>query len=64
VKKSREFKLSGPAMLDLGVNRHASYRGLKALEAAGLVSVQRAPGSKPVVKILELAEAFSPESDL
>lgn len=36
----------------LSVDRSAASRGLAALEAAGLVSVRRRPGRKPLVTIL------------
>jgi DNA-binding transcriptional ArsR family regulator len=36
----------------LSVDRSAASRGLAALEAAGLVRVQRKPGRKPLVTIL------------
>jgi DNA-binding transcriptional ArsR family regulator len=36
----------------LPVDRSASSRGLRALEAAGLVSVSRRPGRKPLVTLL------------
>lgn len=36
----------------LSVDRSAASRGLVALEAAGLVAVQRRPGRKPLVTIL------------
>jgi DNA-binding MarR family transcriptional regulator len=41
---------------DLGVLRDAASRGLKALEAAGLVEVERHPGRRPVVTILDTSE--------
>ena len=56
VHKRREIKLSGQAVEDLGVSRYACYRGLKLLEKAGLISVQRAPGRKAIVTILDFTE--------
>jgi hypothetical protein len=35
-----------------GLDRHASYRALRALEKAGLVSVERRKGAAPVVTLL------------
>ena len=35
-----------------GLGRQSQYKGLKALEAAGLVSIMRRPGCKPVVTLL------------
>jgi hypothetical protein len=40
---------------ELGVQRHAGYRGLRALEKAGLVSVERGHGKAPRVTICEPA---------
>lgn len=37
----------------MGVDRFAGARALRGLESAGLVSVERAPGRKPVVTISE-----------
>jgi hypothetical protein len=64
VHKRREVKISGPAVADLGVNRHAYYRGLKVLEHAGLVSVQRAPGRKALVTILDFIDDLHQDLDL
>jgi len=36
-----------------GVDRDAKRRGLAALEAAGLVTVERKPGRNPIVTIVE-----------
>lgn len=47
---------SQPSVIrELGVDRHAEYRALRALEKAGLVSVQRKRGAAPVVTITRLA---------
>jgi hypothetical protein len=47
-----------PTLLEqFGVERRAGYRGLKALERAGLVRVDRAPGRCPRVTIIRKAEA-------
>lgn len=54
LKKSRKIALSGAALRTMGVNRHAGYRGLKALEKAALVTVERHPGRNPVVTILAI----------
>jgi DNA-binding MarR family transcriptional regulator len=50
---SHEVKLTGGTLADAGVKRHAAYRALKALEAAGLVQVQRHRGRCPIVTISE-----------
>lgn len=53
VKNSIEISLSGKLLRELGVNRKAGYRGLRALERAKLVSCIRSPGCCPMVMILE-----------
>ena len=55
---SREIALSVTRLAELGVGRHAAYRALKGLEKAGLVDVQRHPGRKPIVTVLD-----APKSD-
>src|SRR5438034_488995 len=52
VTRSETVKLSGRPLTELGVDRHAKYRALAALEGAGLVRVTRSPGQNPVVKLL------------
>lgn len=47
-----EVPVSLTGMQALGVSRFAAARGLRALEAAGLVSVNRHSGRKPVVTVL------------
>jgi hypothetical protein len=56
IKRSRVIKLPSSNLLKFGVNRHAGYRGLNALERAGLVSVIRKCGRKPVVTLLDYTE--------
>ncbi len=51
IKKSRVIKLSIRKLAKLGVERHSAYRGLQALEMAGLVSVDRHNGRSPVVTL-------------
>jgi hypothetical protein len=51
-RQSKTVKLSGSVLRDMGVERHAGYRGLAALEQAGLVSVERRSGQSPVVTLL------------
>ena len=53
LKKSRTIALPGSVLRTMGVNRHAGYRGLKALEKAALVTVERHPGRNPIVTILD-----------
>jgi hypothetical protein len=54
LKRSRTVILPRSKLRLLGVGRGASYRGLKLLEQAGLVSVVREPGKNPIVTILEV----------
>jgi hypothetical protein len=58
IKSGRTVALSGSVLGDLGVDRYAKYRGLEALEKAGLVSVSRHVGRNPVVTILDLGGAI------
>ncbi len=53
IKNSRTVPLSNKVLRDLEVSRHSQYRGLKALEKGGLVSVTRHAGRNPVVTILD-----------
>ena len=53
LKSTRTVTLSGSVLSNLGVNRHSGYRGLAALENAGLLSVERHPGRNPVVTLLD-----------
>ena len=52
-RQSKTIKLSGKIMREMGVDRHATYRGLKSLETAGLVLVERRLGQSPIVTILD-----------
>ena len=56
LENSGEVYLSNRLINIFGVERHAGYRALKALEGAGLVSVQRHQGLSPRVTILEVRE--------
>ena len=51
-KCSRNVRWEPATAATLGVGRHAAYRGLAALERAGLVFVDRRNGCCPVVTIL------------
>ncbi len=53
VKRSRQVPLSTAQLLKLGANRFSGYRGLKALERVGLVSVIRKQGRHSIVTLLE-----------
>jgi hypothetical protein len=54
IKKSSTVLWRPSAAESWGLNYQAAYRGLAALEAAGLVSVERHPGRCPIVTILEV----------
>mgnify|MGYP000305885626 CR=1 FL=1 len=54
--KSATVKVTRKTLESLGIERNAGYRGLRSLENAGLVSVDRRPGSSPVVTILDAKE--------
>lgn len=53
-KQAKTIKLSYSVLRSMGVKRHAVYRGLKALEKAGLVTVERHQGQSPMVTILDV----------
>jgi len=55
LERSMVVKMSGARLRELGVDRHAASRGLRALEARGLVSVLRHKGRSAVVTINEVA---------
>jgi hypothetical protein len=55
LKISRVVPMSMERLLELGVNRFAAYRGLKALEEAGLVRVARHKGRLSKVELLDCA---------
>jgi hypothetical protein len=53
MRRSAQVTLSMKILRSLGVSRHSAYRGLLALERAGLVAVQRHPGRNSLVTIKE-----------
>jgi hypothetical protein len=53
LKKSKTFVLAQGRLNGFGISRWAKCHALKALEAAGLVSVERRPKKSPVVTILD-----------
>ena len=52
-ENSATIKASGGLFAKLYVGRNASYRGLRKLEKAGLVEVERHQGRNPVVTIIQ-----------
>jgi hypothetical protein len=53
IEKRRSVKLHPSTLTKLGVSRWSMYRALDALEAAGLVRVQRHRGRSPTVTVLD-----------
>jgi hypothetical protein len=53
IKNNRNIDLSYNVLEEMGVDRHATYLGLTALEEAGLISVIHNNGSCPAVTINE-----------
>jgi hypothetical protein len=62
IERRRTVALSGSVLRGLEVDRHAGYRGLRALEMAGLVSVSRHLGRNSIVTILDLGKT-TPEQE-
>ena len=54
VKRSNQVAISISGLSVMGVSRYAAYRGLAALEGAGLVAVRRHRGRKPRVTVIEM----------
>jgi hypothetical protein len=51
LRKSETFILSNVMLKDFGLNRHTKYQGLKHLEEAGLIEVERRFKKNPKVTI-------------
>ena len=55
--KQRRVKLTRKTLFRFGAGqRHTAYDGLKRLQQAGLIDVERGNGRRPCVEILEVAE--------
>lgn len=52
LEKSDTFKWRPSIGAELGLTYHTFYRGLTALEAAGLVSVERRCGRSPIITLI------------
>jgi DNA-binding transcriptional ArsR family regulator len=52
LKKNHVVKLTSVVLAEFGVKKDAKRRGLKVLEEAGLVSIQRRKNKNPIVTIL------------
>ena len=53
--QGKSFKLSRLALMTLNVERDAERKGVARLEQAGLIHVERMPGQRPIISILDLA---------
>ena len=54
LNKSDTVKLSNRYLGDIGLSRNGKYRGLAALENAGLVTYSQDNGRSPIVKICDV----------
>ncbi|HEV3237401.1 MAG TPA: hypothetical protein VGZ25_10460 [Gemmataceae bacterium] len=55
-KRSQVVTLTSAILRRFSVNRKAKYRGLEALEEAGLIRAERRPKKNPIVTILDGTE--------
>ena len=53
IKGPEGIKLSTASLIKFGVERHSAYRAVNALENAGLISVIRHKGRKPIVSLID-----------
>jgi hypothetical protein len=60
LRHSRSVPLNQSRLARPGMSDKTVRRGLKALERAGLVTVDRQPGRKPIVTLLDPPTAVSP----
>jgi len=61
-RRSREVTLTNAILERFGVTRKTKYRGLNALEEAGLIVLDRRPRRNPVVTIIDTDKATSTDS--
>ena len=59
--QGKSFKLSRLALMTLNVERDAERKGVARLEQAGLIHVERMPGQRPIISILDLARPAPPQ---
>ena len=53
MQKSADLKVTAAILSDAGItDRKVAYRALEALEGNGAISAKRAPGRRPVVRLL------------
>ena len=55
-KRTQEVILTNAVVARFGLNRKSKYRGMAALEKAGLIAVKRRPQKNPVVTVLEIGD--------
>jgi hypothetical protein len=53
IKRSTTFDLPLNTIRDMGVSRQTCYAQLKAMEKAGLLSIQSRSGKKPAITLIE-----------
>jgi hypothetical protein len=53
IRRSHKVRLSMSLLKEFGVTRWAAYRGLDALERAGLVKLKRGHGKASVVEVIK-----------
>lgn len=58
----RTVKWRSKKAKQMGIERHAAYRALEALENAGLIKVKRHLGRTPIITILDIESGGSDES--
>ena len=60
ITKKDRIALPLAELARMGVTRHAAYRGVGALERAGLLAVTRHVGRKTLVRVIERTEDTQP----
>ena len=61
--QGKPFKLTQTALTALNVERDAESRGIARLEQAGLIHVERKPGQRPLISLLDLSRSTRPACD-
>lgn len=54
IKKDNRIKMQGAVLKELGISRQTYNNGLKQLERAGLVTIEKGPGQTPIVTLVDL----------
>ena len=55
--QGKPFKLTRAALTALNVERDAEGKGIARLEQAGLIHVERKPGQRPLISLLDLSRS-------